>query len=876
MRSFSDAHNALNMINKISKLVLKNELAQDMTRNFEMENGRALGHHLATELLADVATEFARVHNLNLGDEPLSVSSDLVIRAFREKNQDIKMSYQSFTEAGGVDHTNGEKLKNEGRAYRKIQSLVVDAYRDMQEVDSETARCSELLTTKSRELKLDFDPNSPAGLRSAKLLVNALRDYETFATYGTDGPRKRMEKTLDQLRGFDLETMRRPWHQKMKAAFGGGEKLDLGAMSNEKREELRQIAEAIIYIREDAPKLRELARADVESYSGLLDELSATRRRANPDAIRQVTDMVRIAVLYEWKSKKSDYEAAGGRLKEGFNPAGLDVREKIEATLKTWGMDLDLFAPEIDEALHSRITPDDLIQWASDAKWSDATLERYRAEHPKLLSTDTVAAAFKSVLHSFTLDGNLHRKAMDDETRKSLISILSAFQEGDKLDLKAGQKISLDTGKLPVEPTGLAGLKAKLSGSHIGQFEVERGSDGIKLHLRSGLAGTLGLDVIVGKKFDSKSSILPKGIEGRAEFVGGVEGGGGKLTGVSISFKNDESGIRNLVDLVEKMIDGEKAKIGDLKGATDVGRGSETRTRFGTSAQGTGRLAIGGKGPKVSGKEDTLGLGVSGQIGLGISRSTKGNVAKSNNETTYKSEVEYALTLNAGLNVFANIYNPVNMATGNISGISGGQQAANNSLGKDKEGKGLYDMTSNTQSTDVAGINGSTTVSFTDKTKQVSDPSGFFTKAERVRQSNVVQSKWESFAVCGKQVEDLLVKEENREFAKNFQALMKLAKAGDFVQVTYALAKSDMERANEYVRFARLARAQGNEEMAQTYERRARFVVDNGKYVPEKIAVVKTSVQKSEISNFNARWIRWDTVAEGKSEHTEVTIKFPT
>ncbi len=174
-------------------------------------------------------------------------------------------------------------------------------------------------------------------------------------------------------------------------------------------------------------------------------------------------------------------------------------------------------------------------------------------------------------------------------------------------------------------------------------------------------------------------------------------------------------------------------------------------------------------------------------------------------------------------------------------------------------------MTSNVQSQDLAGIGATTSLAFTDKTKQIADASGFFTKAERVRQSNFVQNAWEPFAVCGGDVETILKNPDNAEFTRSFQALMTLAGAGDFVQVTYALHKNDMELANEFINYARIARATGDQGKAQDYERRAKTIVETGHLCADKIAIVKTSVQKSEISTVNARWIRWDTIAEGKS-----------
>lgn len=870
IRNFNDAENALSMIGRISKIVLKSDLTQEMIRHCETESARAVGQHLLGELLGDAERSYRTEHGLPPGEGRPGVDDPIVVQEMRQRTRDVELSYLSLDDNRDVDTTRLDRLKNQAKTFDRIEGLVVDAYRDVLDVDGRVKETQAFLKEKSQELGLDLDHDAPRGLKSARLLLEALRDHDIYSTYKTDGPRKRRDTTLEKLKGFDLESMRRPWQQKFKSAFGGGKSVDLSGMDKARLEDLRKIAQAIVFLREDAPLLRESAVKEVEKNSAMLDELVRVRRQDNPKAIGKVNDMVRLAVLNEWKTKKSDLEISGGKVKEGFNPADPDVRKKIEKTLAGWGLDLESFRPEIDEILHARMTVDDLIGWAKDSSWSDATIEHFKETHPKTFSKEGVVGFFKDVLHDFTPDGLLHCKTMDDDTKNTMISMLSSFQEGDKLDLKAGQKLTLDTGKLAVEPSGLVGVKAKLSGSHIGQFEVERGSDGFKLHLRSGFGGSLGADLIVGKKFK-----LSEFAEARLELTAGGEIGGSKLTGVSLTFENNEKGVKALVSLVETMIDGNKAKIGDLSGATDVGRASETRTRIAGTVQGTGRLQVGGKGQKLSGKVDNLGVGVSGQVGVTVARGTKGNVTRSNNETTYKGETEYSLTLNASLNFYANLYNPVNMGTGALQNAFGGQSKIDGTFGKDEYGKSNVDISSNTQSVDIIGVGGTTTLAFTDKWKQVTDQRGFFTKAEQVRQSNGVQQTWERFAVCGDGVEKLLSKKGNEEFAKNFQVFMGLAKGGDFVQVTYALKKDEMERANEFVRLALQAKSEGRTELAAELMERAQTVVDNGTYVPDKIAIVKTSVQKSEISNVNARFIRWDTIADSKSEHTEVTLKFP-
>ncbi len=285
--------------------------------------------------------------------------------------------------------------------------------------------------------------------------------------------------------------MRRPWHAKMKAAFGGGDTLDLDAMTAGKREELRQIAEAIIFIREDGPKLREQAVSEVESCSGLLDELVDDRRKDNPDAVRKVTDMVRIAVLNEWKTKKSDYEGDGG-----WSEGRLQPRRPRRA-----GEDRDDAA--VVGGRSRPLRPRD--------RGDPACADDARRHHPVGLGRQVVGR------HAGALPRGTPQAAQHRRRRRGLQVHAPQFDaERHAPSQGDGRRHPSGADRHPLRPAGgrqarpevgpedlprhreaprradrPRGLKAKLSGSHVGQLEVERGSDGIKLHLRSGFAGTL-------------------------------------------------------------------------------------------------------------------------------------------------------------------------------------------------------------------------------------------------------------------------------------------------------------------------------------------------------------------------------------------------
>ena len=474
----------------------------------------------------------------------------------------------------------------------------------------------------------------------------------------------------------------------------------------------------------------------------------------------------------------------------------------------------------------------------------------------------------------------LSDEVMDDATKRTVFSLIESFQEGDKLDLRSGQRITLDSGKIPVEPSGLAGIKARLAMAGLAQFEIERGSSDYKVHLRTGLHGKANLDAVIGEKFGFGDNF-----ELSYEASAGVEGGGSRLTGVTLTFKGDADGCKALVDLVGKMVDGEKVTRKDWQDATDVGATTEGRTKFALNAGAIGRTLVGGKGPEVSKTKDTLGAGVSASVSAQLARGTKDVSTESTKETTLKGEVEYSATLGANLAVYARLYNPLNMGTGAGAQYSGAQSGAGvlgMNPGKDgvsgtSDDKPWYNITDNVSNMDLVNLGASVTASYVDKWKQVTDGSGYYTKCETVRQANLRQGVIEAFAVCDTpEMQKVLKAPGNEEFAKNFEAFMKLATGKDFIAVTYGLTPEKLAEANELVRRGTAARRQGDAHTAEVFDRLARNIVDNNdNYIPTKIGLVTTSIQSGEITNLNARWIRWDTFSDGKSEHTGATLNIP-
>lgn len=876
----ADVHEVTRSINDVAKIVLKSELTQSMIQSYQNESALAIGREVLEIIVTDADTTYRKAHLMapneaRTGERSgLSVMDPTVSGRFKDLMARVERNI------GGSDKTSKEwrDLNMGSTAYRMLEGNIAKDFQEHIAVEKNIEAARKTIEDARPDDKLGISVSSqdPRGLRSAKKVLEAISHHEEFERTGNKEAEKLRDEALKDLRGYDTTSMHRSGWAKITAKFRDAPTID-------EIRGLKDVCQAIVTIREDGPKRLEVLEKRIEDTGQILNTMAMDRMRENPE-LRSVVNLVRAAVLHEWTKASStgkvDFSVKDGEVLEGFDPSSGKTREAIDKLLTEWGVDLDAFAPEIDSVLFSRMSVADMKTWFGQMTLAPETVDRLHRQSPALFSKDGLIDIGRSIKHAFTIDGLLNRKVMDDRTKTEILSMIASFKEGDKLDLRAGQRITVDSGKIPVEPSGLVGIKAKLSGAHLGQFEIERGSDGYKLHLRTGGEVRGGLDLVVGKKFD-----VAPGVELTAEGSVGVEGRASRITGVSISFDNTDEGCKALVDLVAKMVDGEKIDLWDWKDAKDVGDTTETRTRLGANAQVVGRAQVGGKGPKISGTSDTLGIGITGQVGVGIARGTKTTSTQSLNEGTFKGEVEISATAGASVSAYARIYNPLNIGTGALAS-QGGQQGANSHFGMSSgsdgvkgtsDDKALYNISDNVQNTDLASIGVSKTVAYVSKWKQVVGPDGLFKKCEKVRQSNLGQGVVEGFAaVDNTTIIQMVDKPGNEAFKKDFQTFMSMAGPRDFIAVTYNLNEDRRLEANGYLEKANLARRRGDEEGAEYFDELARSIVnDDANYEAAKIGLITTSVRQEEVTNLNARWLKWDSFTDGKTEHTGMTLAIP-
>lgn len=829
MGSVREVEDTSRAIDRGIRQVLRNEVAQDSMLRFGQDTPGALGRTLLHEMLVNAKiAETGRVPD----EATLSIKDPDVTKAFTTQGSGIETAVKTG------DPTAWQKLADGARDHRDAQLGMVKllgAFADIDSVaDGHRARLGRLGgPTNKGGLDLDLDTRKPQGLESARAILEAL---DADAALRTDPGNRdliaRRDGALDRLKGFDATRMHRPWHQKLSAAFGRADRPDIATLGR-----LREAAESIVYLRDTAPREKAALNDRIVVQAVLMDDILADRARAHPQEMETARQLIRTAILDSWPPGVRDVTLSKGHASDGYDPAS--KRDTIVAQLKQWGLDTDRFGPEIDKEMYGTLTVADMRRWSGEATLSPAIRDRPTTFRGVFFGTESITA----------------RRDLDAPTKRALLTSLETMADGGKLSLKAGHRITLDTGKIPLEPTGLNTLKAKLAGASVGHMEVERGSDGYRLHLRSGGEGKIGVDYGLGYKIAefAKAEIAGAGAEVSASYT----------SGVTITFKADDKGREALLGLITKMIDDKPIGVSDWSSAIDVATSSEATGKGSL----TGRVGVRAElmyGIEGGTKHDKLGIGVntelSGTAGIG----GKSTDIDSLREHTHKGEVEISAGITLSAQVYARIGNPLNIAGSEASKASGLTGSA------DKN----YDLSS-FQNTDLASGSIGVNAVYTRKWKQVTDDQGFYTKGEIVNQTNVrLDSVIAFFTVSDATMVERM--DAHPEFAENLRTLIGMTRLDDVVAVTYALKPEAMLHANTLIDQAKSLRREGETDRARELEARARTIAeDPANHAPSKISIVSTKIDKNEVTNLNARWIRWDVYSDGKLEHPSLSLNVP-
>lgn len=192
-----------------------------------------------------------------------------------------------------------------------------------------------------------LDTEHPAGLDSCLRLreaagLLAVRSGEEDGKKLTDSSQKRLEALMHELSGFDAGRLHTPWGIR-KATMTESR---LATLASDK--DLMAAVDAVIRLRRGQAPTQELASQQLDALD------SAMRRRRQlmgPVTATALDDTLRAAILAE-RGKNTVLK---------YRPA--DHADAIRARLASWGVPVDLVAPEIDRMLSESFGPDELNLW---------------------------------------------------------------------------------------------------------------------------------------------------------------------------------------------------------------------------------------------------------------------------------------------------------------------------------------------------------------------------------------------------------------------------------------------------------------------------------------------------------------------------------
>ncbi|MBC8130819.1 MAG: hypothetical protein H7Y08_10925 [Rhizobiaceae bacterium] len=884
----------VSFLQKATSATLTDQSVQNMIGDAAAGSAGSVGKRLLTTLLSEAAS-------LQTGQPPKS-GGDPTLKA---ETADVKLGFAKIATAAhravSSDAGKAQRLGDNTTLFQAAESTIVDlmgqrALLDTRVVEARQTRAA--ARTKDVTRGLDMSAEKPAGLRSAKAILVAVdKEAELVQLRSNGGSRddiarttKERDTALDQLRGFDAETMRRPWHGKLAGLFGSAEKPDIGKLAT-----LRDAASAIVFLREGAKAERAVIDAKIGTEVALRQDRLAERQVDNREAILGVRQMVRAAVLAHWPADVIEHKVDGGKVVAAYQPAL--KRTEIEATLTGWGLDVAMFAPEVSEALNGTLERHDLANWADERKAIDpntglAPLPDTRSGGRRVL--DALGSELKEI---FTREGAknamltlANKHTIDEGLRSEIGALHGAMKEGDKFDFKTGYKLSLNTGKIPLEPSATVGIRGKMAASSLANLVLERSGDGFKVTARFGAQVQVGVDVLVDQRLTPEAMI---GVSA------GVEVTGSYLHGITETFPNTDAGRKACADLLLALTGGEKPKASIFEQASDAATNREVAGKAGVGAKGyakaefttqpfgnDGNAFAAGPDDKnfKSGANNKIGIGASAGIEVAASLGGKYNVVRSFNKVAISTEVELTGSIGANAKFYAKIPTATGAAIAKIMQDSGGQQAADQRFDKDPTAakvEGSWTGGNMAADEDILSADASMMLARSKKYKQeynVSDREDGrdrLTKAEIVQRSNLRLGK--EYALIGIGSKDLAEKlETDATFRKDYEALKSFMGNEDYLQITYGLTPANIERVADLMARADDHAESGHGATAAFLRGKATSILDKQEsYEATKVTVLTKSTAKEQVNRGNAVLLRFDITAEMGSENAEVTLKVP-
>jgi len=507
---------------------------------------------------------------------------------------------------------------------------------------------------------------------------------------------------------------------------------------------------------------------------GAMDEV-LTARRGSPQ-ITAAKQIIRAAILL---SRPPGDLAA-------YDPSAR--RREIEARLTAWGMDVGCFLPELDEALFGRMKDKDIALWRTEAQAMAAD------RPPTTGSPEPPAAAPK---------------------RDSLIEQIERMEHGQKFSVKAGERLTLGTGSLPIDPFGVVTGRGRLAGARAGAIEIEATGGQYLLTVHNGGDARLGFGVKVGLDLKmAKLKLAGAGIDIRK----------GGAIGAALTFPMTEQGRADLVALIKKLQAGDKVEASDwVVGASQAMRfrestgGAQLRADVGPS------IAI---GPPGSGERGALRIGLRGEAQAAVA--DKSQHWANLNVRVAKTEREVVVE-GGGV---AELITPLG-GEGAAAGIAAGH-------------------------------------SFVMKQRIERNWQGYLTKCEMTRQTT--DATFNADCLISSQLKRRI--ETDPAFATRFSELRdRFNWRQDVLAVTYSLRSPVLNEANRLLARAAAAERQRDQLLAEALRNKADSLVsDDNNYSPLKISVIPTRFTRLDYVNLDVGVFQWTTYADSKFECVVLTV----
>lgn len=887
----------------ISRETLTNRGVQRGVGAFSHSSGPAIAQRTLNDNLSDVAA-FGRGEATTTMDADLTAGSVDVVNGFRKVNE-------ALTKAVADDDALAESLEASGITFAGLDARLVDEMRARANLEARVREARADICAASGEGALeglDLNPDKPGSLKSAKAVLEAIEwDSEIMLLTSSGasaeeirGATEQRDAALGRLRGFDAETMRRPWTARIAAVFNRGAQPDIGQLRS-----LRAVAENIVFLREGAGLERAEIDDRIAAVAQLRSDLAASRLSENPVVMETARQIIRSAILANWPASNAMAVVRDGHVVNAYEPA--EHREKIEATLRSWGFDVEAFAPELSMELNGNLAAYNVMNWEKDLRPIDRATglmtepdgRSFLARLGSRVKTGAMKLTTLRAWKNIGIDAALYlvnKKRMDEQFKRDIFALAHGLKDGEKYDFKSGAKFSANSPKIPIDPYAISGVRAKMAVSGLSNFVLERSGDSIKITARYGGQTQEGVDIMADVKAPVDDRISA-----------GVSIGGSLtetiLNGRVVTFPNTDAGRTACSAFLLALVNNERpgpeafeylseaANQRELGGKLDVNLKGYAKAEFTTQPHGNDGdfFSSAADDPSfTSGASNKLGVGLTSGAEIAASIGGKLKTTRSHDKAVYESEVELAtgLTLTAGgylkmPTVFGTMVSALMVETGAQAALD---ERFNTTKTKDDGSvttKGQVDVASIGANEQFIGLEVGGVLVRTRKAKQEyaisRRPGGHerLTKAEITARSNL---KWgPEVARIGIGSAELSARlDSDPEFRANFNALKRYMGRGDSLQITYAMKPDRLARANDLLASANDAATSGDTATAALLRARVKVMfLDEANYEPTKITVWTKTVLKDAANRGNALLARIDIIDESAHEDGQLVLAVP-